>query len=134
MCRNDKNLTVIKGDVLNVQDCQRAVQGADALVVRYIYLQCCRLDALVHSLTTFTVCYVVLKYSLGGRGANDASVCSEGQVIIDQAVNAANPDMRVVCVTSLGYIMQIIHVFLSLLLTLIFCAISNEISNDMKTK
>lgn len=66
--RDNANLTVVQGDVLNEADCEKTMTDAEAIVV-----------------------------SLGG-----GTVCSQGQVVVDSAVNKVNADARVVVVTSLG--------------------------------
>ena len=56
------------------------------------------LSSAIESLTNSRLYSIA--HSLGGPG----NTCSEGQKRINAAVNKVNPDLRVVCVTSLGYV------------------------------
>jgi len=66
------NLTITKGDVTDYNDVKAALAGSTDLVV-----------------------------SLGGRGKG-STICSTAQPIINKALNDTDPNMRMVCVTSMG--------------------------------
>eukprot|EP00759_Apiculatamorpha_spiralis_P058208 PhF_6_TR9129/c1_g1_i1/m.14201 len=69
---SNPNFSFTQGDVKNASDVASILEGATDLVV-----------------------------ALGGRNKND-TICSEAQPIINRAVNAVNPDLRMIVVTSMA--------------------------------